>query len=84
MGMGGNNGKNNANLARIAFIFSMGVFGTIGLFRRLIPLPSGAIAFFRGAIGTLALMFLPPHPIPQGHPSTPALSALSHASNLDW
>jgi len=27
---------------------------------------------------------LPPHPIPQGHPSTPALSALSHASNLDW
>ena len=24
---------------------------------------------------------LPPHPIPQGHPSTPALS---HASNLDW
>ena len=27
---------------------------------------------------------LPPHPIPQGHSSTPALSALSHASNLDW
>ena len=27
---------------------------------------------------------LPPHPIPQGHPSAPALSALSHASNLDW
>ena len=26
----------------------------------------------------------PPHPIPQGHPSAPALSALSHASNLDW
>ena len=26
----------------------------------------------------------PPHSIPQGHPSTPALSALSHASNLDW
>jgi len=26
---------------------------------------------------------LPPHPIPQGHPSTPALSTLSHASNLD-
>jgi len=29
-------------------------------------------------------LFLPPHPIPQGHPSAPALSALSHASNLDW
>ena len=27
---------------------------------------------------------LPPHPIPQGHPRAPALSALSHASNLDW
>ena len=24
------------------------------------------------------------HPIPQGHPSAPALSTLSHASNLDW
>ena len=28
---------------------------------------------------------LPPHPIPQGHPSALALSTLSHASsNLDW
>ena len=27
---------------------------------------------------------LPPEPIPQGHPSAPALSALFHASNLDW
>ena len=27
---------------------------------------------------------IPPHPIPQGHPSAPALSALSHVSNLDW
>ena len=27
---------------------------------------------------------LPPHIIPQGHPSAPALSTLSHASNLDW
>ena len=27
---------------------------------------------------------LPPHPIPQGHPSAPALSILSHALNLDW
>ena len=26
---------------------------------------------------------LPPHPIPLGHPSAPALSALSHALNLD-
>ena len=30
------------------------------------------------------LSHLPPHTIPQGHPSAPALSTLSHASNLDW
>ena len=27
---------------------------------------------------------LSPHPIPQGHLSAPALSTLSHASNLNW
>ena len=27
---------------------------------------------------------LPPHPIPLGHPSAPAPSTLSHASNLGW
>ena len=27
---------------------------------------------------------LPPHPIPLGHPSAPALSSLSHALNLNW
>ena len=27
---------------------------------------------------------LPPHPSPLGHPSAPAPSTLSHASNLDW
>lgn len=52
------NGKNEGGLARLALIFSMGVFGTIGLFRRLIPLPSGSIAFFRGLIGTVALLLI--------------------------
>ena len=28
--------------------------------------------------------YLPPHPIPLGHPSAPAPSILYHASNLDW
>ena len=28
--------------------------------------------------------YFPSHPIPQGHPSAPALSTLSHASNLYW
>ena len=45
-------------ISRIAFILSMGIFGTIGLFRRYIPLPSGSIAFFRGLIGTLALVLI--------------------------
>ena len=27
---------------------------------------------------------LPPHPIPLGHPSAPALSTLPHVLNLDW
>ena len=27
---------------------------------------------------------LPPNLIPQGHPSSPVLSSLSHALNLDW
>ena len=27
---------------------------------------------------------LPPHSIPQGHPSAPVLSTLPHALNLDW
>ena len=30
------------------------------------------------------LFLLPPHPIPQGHPSAPALSTMPHASKLDW
>ena len=30
------------------------------------------------------LSHLPSHPIPLGHPSAPALSILSHASNPDW
>ena len=29
-------------------------------------------------------LLIPSHPIPQGHPSAPALSTLSHASNLIW
>ena len=30
------------------------------------------------------LSHLPPHPIPQGHPSAPAMRTLSHVSNPDW
>ena len=30
------------------------------------------------------VFLIPPHPIPLGCPSAPALSTLSHATNLDW
>ena len=41
-----------------AFVLSMIIFGTIGIFRRYIPLPSGLIAFSRGLIGMLFLLAL--------------------------
>lgn len=42
--------------SKISLILSMAIFGTIGIFTYYIPLPSGAIAFVRGAIGTLCLL----------------------------
>jgi len=50
--------KNNQNIskANMAFVLSMVIFGTIGIFRRYIPLPSGLIAFSRGLIGMLFLL----------------------------
>lgn len=44
--------------ARLGLILSMSIFGTIGIFRRYLPLPSGVIAFARGVIGTLFLLLL--------------------------
>ncbi len=47
----------NSNLfCRIQLIFSVVTFGTIGIFVEYIPLPSGAIAFVRGALGALCLL----------------------------
>lgn len=37
-------------------VFSMLVFGTIGIFRRFIPLPSGILALSRGILGGLFLL----------------------------
>ncbi|MBR4067582.1 MAG: EamA family transporter [Clostridia bacterium] len=42
--------------ANLALIGSMVIFGTIGIFRRYIPLPSGLIACARGLIGMLFLL----------------------------
>ena len=41
-----------------ALLLSMLIFGTVGIFRRYIPLPSGAVALARGVIGTLFLVVL--------------------------
>lgn len=42
--------------ARLSLIASMIIFGTIGLFRRYIPLPSSMIAMMRGLIGAAFLL----------------------------
>lgn len=40
---------------KLIFVVSMIIFGTIGIFRKFIPLDSAAISFCRGVIGTLFL-----------------------------
>ena len=37
---------------------AMGIFGTVGIFVRYIPLASATIAFFRGLVGLLFLLSL--------------------------
>ena len=44
--------------AKAKLILAMGIFGTIGLFVRRIPLPSSLIANVRGVIGMLFLLFV--------------------------
>ena len=39
-------------------VSSMLIFGTIGVFRRFIPLPSAFLACARGIIGGLCILFL--------------------------
>lgn len=50
--------KTNNASARISLILSMCIFGTIGLVRKYIDLPSSIIALARALIGTLFLGFL--------------------------
>ncbi len=45
----------NERRSMLMFIGSMLIFGTIGIFRRYIPLPSGSIAMVRGLLGGLFL-----------------------------
>ena len=41
--------------AKLSLILSMVIFGTIGIFRKYIPLSSGIVAFARGVMGVLFL-----------------------------
>lgn len=50
--------KTERRAAMAQLIASMTIFGTIGVFVRWIPLPSAAIAFVRGLIGSLCLLAL--------------------------
>ena len=45
-------------IAKIKLLSAMGIFGTVGIFVRYIPLPSAAIAFCRGVLGLLSLLML--------------------------
>ena len=47
--------KNNS---KFLLLLSMFIFGTIGIFRKYIPLPSSLLAMSRGFIGTLFLLFV--------------------------
>ena len=53
-----NTGEKQHNDPRSAALMAlaMAIFGTIGIFRRMIPLSSAWVAFFRGAIGSLFLI----------------------------
>ena len=42
--------------AKLMFLLAMFIFGSIGIFRRYIPLPSGMIAMCRGFIGAIFLL----------------------------
>lgn len=44
--------KKNSRTSLAMLIFSMFIFGTIGIFRRHIPLSSGLLAFVRGIVGS--------------------------------
>ena len=43
--------------AKLLYILSMVVFGTVGIFRRFIPVDSGLIAMIRGLLGGLFILF---------------------------
>lgn len=51
-------GKAAEKKAFVRFILAMAVFGSLGVFRRNLDLPSSVIACFRGIVGSLFLLLL--------------------------
>ena len=49
---------NENTKAKLSLILSMFIFGTIGIFRKYVPLSSGLLAISRGYIGALFLILL--------------------------
>lgn len=49
--------KRNDTKSIITLAGAMGIFSTIGILRRFIPLPSGVVALVRGIVGSAFLMF---------------------------
>lgn len=50
--------KKNIQAEKMMLIASMCIFGTIGIFRRYLPLPSSLVALVRGMIGTVFLLMV--------------------------
>jgi len=48
----------NKKSAYLALILSMVIFGTIGICRRQLPLPSETLAFVRGILGSVFLLLV--------------------------
>lgn len=46
------------NRAKLQFLGAMGIFGTVGIFVKFIPLSSAAVAFFRGVLGVAFLLLV--------------------------
>ena len=49
-------GDNQHRNSYLQFITAMLIFGTIGIFRKYIPLSSGMLAFTRGLLGCIFLL----------------------------
>lgn len=48
--------EKKSSISWMMFLAAMIIYGSIGIFRRLIPLPSGILACYRGAAGSVLLL----------------------------